>query len=88
MTTKLQKLWKTYSSQELFGESLREEDPELFDELDAAITEAAEREPLVQGLIDFHREIMRSARSWTTEEKAQGGQRMAELVTKLAEWKP
>lgn len=46
------------------------------------------REPLVQAIVDFHKEIMWSARSWTLEEKAQGGKRMADLVTKLAEWKP
>lgn len=50
--TQLRELWNTYSSQELFGESLREEDPALFDELDAAITAAADREKLVQEVLE------------------------------------
>lgn len=52
------------------------------------VNELEAREPLVQAIVDFHREIMASGGRWSTAEKAQGGKRMAELVTALAEWKP
>lgn len=52
------------------------------------VAELEAREPLVQAIVDFHHEIMASVGRWSTAEKAQGGKRMAELLTALAEWKP
>ena len=84
--TKLQELWNTYSSQELFGESLREEDPELFDELDAAITEADEREPLVREVIGTVREMFGAP--ITMDAYCERRERLVQVARKLSEWKP
>lgn len=83
--TKLMKLWRDYSSQEMFGESLREADPDVFDELDAAITEAHAREALVQEVIRLQRAYEAAA---GTNARIAAVAALGEAVRKLADRKP
>jgi hypothetical protein len=76
MKAKIQELWNTFSSQELFGEALRETAPELFEELDTAISASAKREPLVLEVIRLMNDRMASM------------EMLRDACRKLAEWKP
>lgn len=86
--TKLQQLWRDYSSQEMFGEALRAEDPETFDELDAAIAQAVARDELVQEVIKLYWEVEKAAEADDPDATFDASRAYEQAIRKLAEWSP